>query len=131
MTQAELDVLAFITSLNACWTKGDPEDLREYFHKDMVAVTPVDREPRVGREACVQGWAHFARSADIQSWIERGHRVRFFGGGGDSAVVTYFYELRCRMGSAAMTMEGRDMFFLVREQDRWWAVADQFSAFPA
>lgn len=128
MTQAELDVLDFIASLNACWTKGDPEDLREYFHQDMVAVTPVDREPRVGREACVAGWADFARSTDIQSWTERGHRVRIFG---DAAVVTYFYELRCRMGNVERTLDGRDMFFLVREGGRWWAVADQFSAFPA
>lgn len=127
MTPAELDVLEFIASLNACWTKGDPEDLREYFHKDMVAVTPVDRDPRVGREACVAGWADFARSADIRSWVERGHRVRIFGA---AAVVTYFYELRCRMGGAELTLDGRDMFFLVREQGRWWAVADQFSSFP-
>jgi len=128
MTRAEVDVLDFIASLNACWTKGDPEDLREYFHQDMVAVTPVDREPRVGREACVAGWAGFAGSADILSWTERGHRVRIFG---DAAVVTYCYELRCRMGGATLTLAGRDMFFLVRESGRWWAVADQFSSFPA
>ncbi|MBU1231042.1 MAG: nuclear transport factor 2 family protein [Proteobacteria bacterium] len=128
MSPAEAEVLDFIASLNACWTRGDAEDLGEYFHKDMVAVTPVDREPRVGREACVAGWAGFARSARIQSWAERGHRVKLFG---DAAVVTYFYELRCRMGGAAMTLEGRDLFFLVREGGRWWAVADQFSSFPA
>jgi len=127
MQSPETEVLEFIARLNACWTAGDPEELREYFHQDMVAVTPVDREPRVGREACVAGWAGFARSAQIRSWAERGHRVRIFG---DAAVVTYFYELRCRMGGAELTLDGRDLFFLVRENGRWWAVADQFSAFP-
>jgi len=54
--------------------------------------------------------------------------VRLFG---DAAVVTYLYELRCRLGGASLTLGGRDMFFLVREEGRWWAVADQFSSFPA
>jgi len=53
--------------------------------------------------------------------------VRIFG---EAAVVTYFYELRCRMGGAEQTLGGRDMLFLVREAGRWWAVADQFSAYP-
>lgn len=127
MQSLEAEVLEFIARLNACWTEGDPEELREFFHQDMVAVTPVEREPRVGREACVAGWAGFARNAKIRSWVERGHRVRIFG---DAAVVTYFYELRCRMGGAELTLDGRDLFFLVRENGRWWAVADQFSAFP-
>lgn len=126
-TPVEREVLDFVARMNACWTKGDPDALREYFHEDMVAVTPVDREPRVGREACVAGWAGFAKSARIHSWTERGHRVRIFGA---AAVVTYFYELRCRMGGAELALDGRDMFFLVREGGRWWAVADQFSSYP-
>ncbi|MDR3641694.1 MAG: nuclear transport factor 2 family protein [Humidesulfovibrio sp.] len=133
MSPAEQEVLDFIARLNACWTSADPasggvEALREFFHPDMVAVTPVDREPRVGREACVAGWVAFASSARIESWTESGHRVRLFG---DAAVVTYFYALRCRVGTAALALEGRDMFILARENGRWWAVADQFSAFPA
>lgn len=79
MSPAEAEVLVFIARLNACWTQGDPRDLRGYFHQDMVAVTPVDREPRAGREACVAGWAGFAKSASIRSWTEHGHRVRIFG----------------------------------------------------
>jgi ketosteroid isomerase-like protein len=34
------------------------------------------------------------------------------------------------MGGQEMAMKGRDMFFLVREEDRWLVVADQFSPEP-
>ena len=35
------------------------------------------------------------------------------------------------MGGQAIKMSGRDMFFFIKEGDRWWAVADQFSPYPA
>jgi hypothetical protein len=35
------------------------------------------------------------------------------------------------MGGRTIALSGRDMFFLIREQDRWWVVADQFSSTPA
>jgi ketosteroid isomerase-like protein len=32
--------------LNDAWTKGDGKDLKNFFHKDMVAITPTDRNRR-------------------------------------------------------------------------------------
>jgi hypothetical protein len=33
-----------LRELNDCWTKGDGSGLVNYFHKDMVAITPTKRE---------------------------------------------------------------------------------------
>jgi len=34
------------------------------------------------------------------------------------------------MGGQTIKMMGRDMFVFIKENDKWWAVADQFSPCP-
>jgi ketosteroid isomerase-like protein len=49
---------------------------------------------------------------------------------GDSAVVTYCYHMSFEIRGQKADMDGRDMFVLIKENDKWMAVADQFSSFP-
>jgi hypothetical protein len=41
-----------------------------------------------------------------------------------------FFDMEYEMGGQTVKMGGRDMFFFVKEDGRWWAVADQFSPYP-
>jgi hypothetical protein len=116
-----------LRALNDAWTKGDPADLAHYFHPEMVAITATDRHRREGAAACIAGWSEFARTVRILDWREVNPLIQLHG---DSAVLAYEYELICETGGQKVTLTGRDMFFFVRQQGRWWAVADQFSAFP-
>ncbi len=117
-----------IQSLNRAWTTGKCNDLREYFYEDMVAITPVDRERREGRQACIDGWAGFvAATTKIHYWKEIDPKIQLYG---NSAVVTYYFDMSYDMGGQTIHSEGRDMLVMVKENGRWWAVADQFSMFP-
>lgn len=117
-----------LRALNDAWTRGNPDDLAQYFHPGMLAITATDRLRRDGAAACIAGWKDFARMARIHRWEEIDPVIRVYG---DAAVVTYYYELACDMGGGTVNLEGRDMFFFVRESGRWRAVADQFSPYPA
>ena len=128
MTRIEKDVWDTVQALNRAWTQGHVEELVDYFHADIVAVTPTDRERLEGRDACLTSWARFVESATIESWTEISPRVQVYG---SAAVVTYYYDLRCRSRGTDLRLEGRDMMVLIREDGRWWVVADQFSAYPA
>ncbi len=71
-----------ILQLNKSWTtKGSIEELKQYFHDDMVAVTPACNERIVGGEACFQGWKGFYDSTDIINWKERDPDIQIFGSG--------------------------------------------------
>ena len=122
------EVWATIRALNDAWTMGNPDDLQHYFHADMVAITPTDRLRREGAAACIAGWKDFANAAKIHAWQEREPLIRVFG---EAAVVSYYYDISFEMGGRVIALSGRDMFFLIREQGRWWVVADQFSSTPA
>ena len=124
---AKREVWVTLRNLNDCWTKADGKDLVHYFHEQMVAITPTDRLRREGRDACVAGWVAFARCATIHRWREIDPRIQIFG---DTAIVSYYFDLSFDMGGQPVQMGGRDLFTFVKENGKWWAVADQFSPYP-
>jgi ketosteroid isomerase-like protein len=124
---AKREVWETLRKLNDCWTKGDGKDLVRYFHRDMVAITPTDRNRREGREDCVAGWVGFASLAKVLKWKEFDPQIQLYG---DTAVVTYYFDMEFEMGGRAIRMGGRDLFVFAKEGNRWWAVADQFSPYP-
>jgi hypothetical protein len=116
-----------LRALNDTWTQGDPHDLANYFHTDMVAITATDRDRLEGREACLAGWSNFAQAAKIHRWQELEPIIQIYG---DTAVVTYYFDMSYEMGGQYIDLGGRDMFVFVKDGGRWWAVADQFSMYP-
>lgn len=123
----EREIWSTIRALNDAWTQGNPDDLAQFFHPRMIAVTPVDRLRRDGAAACIAGWKGFAEAARIYRWQEFDPLIRVYS---DAAVVAYYYEIDFDMGGRRIEQSGRDLFFLIRENGRWWVVADQFSSYP-
>lgn len=122
------EIWATVRAMNDAWTIGNPGQLAEFFHRDMVAITATDRDRLDGGAACVAGWKGFAAAARIHRWREVDPVIHVYG---DAAVVAYYFDMSFDMGGQTVEMGGRDMFFFVREAGRWWAVADQFSPYPA
>ncbi len=87
----------------------------------MVAITATDRDARARSVPRRAGCG--ARS----SWEEVEPEVRLYG---NMAIVTYYFDMSFDMAGRTIAMGGRDMFVLVKENGRWWAVADRFSRFP-
>lgn len=117
-----------VRALNDAWTKGKPEDLNNYFHERMVAITATDRERLEGRQACFTSWNNFTKAANIHHWKELEPRIQLYG---NTAVVTYYFDMSFTMGGQTIDLGGRDMFVFVKEGGKWLAVADQFSNYPA
>jgi uncharacterized protein DUF4440 len=122
------EIWSTVRAMNDAWTKGSPDDLSRYFHRDMVAITPTDRDRLDGGPVCVASWKAFANSVRIQRWEEVDPVIHVYGG---SAVVAYYFDMSFEMGGQTIDLSGRDMFFFVKESGRWLAVADQFSQYPS
>lgn len=122
------EVWQTLRALNDAWTKGKPENLKNYFHKNMVAITATQRERLEGWEACFTSWNNFVKAANIHDWKELEPRIQIYG---DTAVVTYYFDMSFQMGGQTVKLGGRDMFVFVKENEKWWAVADQFSPYPS
>lgn len=121
------EIWRIVRVMNDAWTKGNPDDLVQYFHDGMVAITPTGRNRLEGRAACIADWKGFAESAEIHHWHEIDPVIRVYG---DAAVVAYYFDMSFDMNGQTINMGGRDMLFFVKEDGLWQAVADQFSGYP-
>ncbi len=122
------EVWTTLRAINDAWTKGNPDDLVNHFHPNMVAIAATERQRLDGGPACIASWKRFANAARIHRWEERDPIIHLYG---ESAVVAYYFDMSFEMGGQTIEMGGRDMFFFVKENGRWLAVADQFSPYPA
>lgn len=122
------EIWSTVRAMNDAWTKGNPDDLTKFFHQNMVAITATDRNRLDGGAACIAAWTRFCDAARIHRWEEIDPTIEVYG---SSAVVAYYFDMSFDMGGRTINMGGRDMFFFVKEGERWWAVADQFSPYPA
>lgn len=118
------EVWGTVRAMNDTWTKGNPDDLVEFFHRDMVAITATDRKRLDGGAACIAAWKGFANAARIHYWKELDPVINVYG---NSAVVACYFEMSFDMGGETVNLGGRDTFFFVKEEGKRWAVADQFS----
>ena len=127
----ESEALATVEKYNRAWTlEHAPERLKEFFHPEMVAISPGALERIEGAESCIAGWSAFADANRVTEFRTHSEKVQLWGGG-TVAVVTYCYEMSWeKPDSETVNSAGLDMFVLARENGRWWAVADQFSTFP-
>jgi ketosteroid isomerase-like protein len=124
------EIETMVREMNRCWTAGwHEEQFRHYIHPDAVAIVPATPGRLLGQVAYVAGWRGFAEAAVIHEWKETDHKVRVYAGG-KCAVVTYLFSITFAMGTSKQTMQGRDMFFLVKEGRKWLVAADQFSPEP-
>jgi ketosteroid isomerase-like protein len=124
------EIETIVREMNRCWTSGwHEEQFRQYIHPDAVAIVPTTRGRLEGQDAYVAGWRGFAEAAVIHEWKETDHKVQIYAGG-KCAVVTYFFSITFTLGTEKQTMQGRDMFFLVKEGRKWLVTADQFSPEP-
>ncbi len=49
----------------------------------------------------------------------------------DRAIVCYYFKVSVAQGHGLVDLRGQGMFFPVKKSGKWWAVADQFSPYPA
>lgn len=125
------EVWATVQTINRLWAvEGRADELKNYFHENMTVISPNDRMRLEGAAACIGAWVAFAAEATMHYWKETDPKVDLYANG-TCAVVSYYYDTSFDIGGRTVTTGGRDMFFMVHENGRWWAAADQFSPFPA
>jgi len=105
--------------INKTWSKGNPDTLTNFFHKDMVISDNDFKKLGVGRKACVESYKSFVSRAKILGVKEQDRDIDIFG---NTAYVSYSFEVTYEMDGKEYHDSGRDVFFFTREDDKWLAV---------
>ena len=113
------EVWQVIQAINDAWLKGHAEDLIDYFHDDMVIVTPDGKEQGRGKVVCIESYKGFSSMAIIKMFKDRDPAILVYG---DTAIASYTYEMTYEMNNESFNDIGRDMYVLNREGGKWLVV---------
>ena len=112
-------VIEAVKAINRAWLDGQLEELAARIDEEIVLVTPGFHESIRGRESYVAGHREFLESAAIEHFRELDWHVDLLG---DTAVVTYRYEMEYERSGQSCFSAGRDMFVLRHRSGGWQAI---------
>jgi ketosteroid isomerase-like protein len=108
-----------VQTLNNLWVNGKPDQLNPFFREDVV-VLHFDYKTRLrGREAVINSYREFCDESTVHSFQQFKPVIDVFG---QTAVVTYAFEIEYEMGDKTYNESGRDMFVFLHEDDQWLVV---------
>ena len=110
---------AAMRQFNQTWLKGRVEDLAPLVHPDVVMVLPDFAGKIQGREHLLAGFRDFCQSATIHEYQEHDQQVDV---AGDTAVITFRYEMVYERSGERYRANGRDLWVFQEQEGRWIAV---------
>jgi ketosteroid isomerase-like protein len=113
------DIKAVVERITAAWSSGHFDELRPYFHPDVVQARPGFAGRTVGRDALVAGYAEFARQATIHSLTTGEIHIDQTG---DSAVTTMPWTMDYEINGERYQEHGWELFVFGRHEDQWLVV---------
>ena len=113
------DVTAALRQINQAWIDGQIGDLAPMLHPEIVMVFPNFAGRIQGRDDFLAGFHDFRQNATLQEFREHDQKVDV---AGDSAVVTFRYEMVYERSGNRYRSTGRDLWVFQKKDEAWIAV---------
>ena len=113
------EIRKLLAKINQAWLSGRVKELKNYFHRDVVFVSPGFVGRTSGKSRCVQSYKEFTDQATIRDFKESDHAIDVWG---DTAVASLRFEIDYEMNDTDYHELGHDLFVLVRRNTKWLAV---------
>jgi uncharacterized protein (TIGR02246 family) len=116
---SQTEVAAAIERINRAWLDRRPDDLAPLFHPALTMALPGFSGRVEGRDAIVAGFTDFCTQAVVREYTERDRQIDVVG---DTAVVSYAYEMVYERSGQRNRATGRDLWVFDRQEGVWLAV---------
>lgn len=113
------EIEAIVEKINAAWLARRFDELRQYFHPDVVVAQPGLARRTVGREALIAGYADFTRDATIHSFTPGEIHIDQTAG---SAVTTMPWTMDYEIGGQRYEEKGWELLVFGQLDGRWVVV---------
>ena len=110
------NAVAAMRQINQAWLNGRVEDLATMVHSEIVMVLPDFAGKVQGREHFLAGFRDFCQDATTQEFREHDQNVDV---AGDTAVITFRYEMVYQRSGERYRANGRDLW-VFQQQDGTW-----------
>jgi ketosteroid isomerase-like protein len=113
------DAAAAMRQINQAWLSGRVEDLAPMVHPEFVMVFPGFAGRAQGREQLLAGFRDFCQNATTREFRESDRQIDV---AGDTAVVTFRFEMVYERSGGRYRATGRDLWVFQYEDTGWVAV---------
>jgi hypothetical protein len=111
--------LEALLNINRIWLDGRVEALEQFVHPDVVMIFPDFTGRVTGREDFLAGFRDFCANARIDSFHDHSYATDLIG---DTAVITFQYEMTYERSGERYRATGRDLWVLREMAGNWLAV---------
>jgi hypothetical protein len=105
--------------INQAWLQSRVGDMEAAVHPDIVLVVPGFAGRARGRDGFLAGFRDFTQNATIHDFRELDQQIDVVG---DTAVISFAYEMRFELSGAQYRVTGRDLWVFQRQGSAWVAV---------
>ncbi len=129
--KVKFEVWNTVKMINRHWAITENMDsLALFIHPDMVIIFPDAKERIQGKSKIIESYRSYANYAETISLKETDPLIQLYNDN-KTAIVTYYYDLEIKTPSKeVLTFAGRDMYTLIYKNNKWVAVAQQYSPMP-
>ncbi|HSU61650.1 MAG TPA: nuclear transport factor 2 family protein [Bryobacteraceae bacterium] len=105
--------------INRVWLEGDVEGLAPMVHPEIVMALPGFTGRMEGRDAFLAGFRDFCQNAKIHEFRDHDYQIDI---AGNTAVVTFQYEMLYERSDGRYHSTGRDLWVFQNHTDGLTAV---------
>ncbi|SPE33014.1 conserved hypothetical protein [Candidatus Sulfopaludibacter sp. SbA3] len=110
---------AALRQINQAWLDGRVQDMEPLLHPEIVMAIPGFTGSVQGREEFLAGFRDFRDNSTIHEYSQRDQQVDV---AGDTAVITFRYEMVYERSGQRSRSTGRDLWVFQRQNGAWIAV---------
>jgi hypothetical protein len=124
------NVWSTVQNINRHWAFTENMDsLALFIHDDMVMFYPGTKDRLEGKKNIIKSYKEYTSYAETVKLEEVDPKIQLYHNN-KSAIVTYYFDLVIKTPTGEVqTFSGKDMYTLINENDRWYAVAQHYSFF--
>jgi len=113
------EIRLILQQINNAWYSGNPDELNEFFHFDIVMKGPCFQTIARGRDACIQSYKDFLTQCTIKDYQQSEPDIDVWG---DTAVSIVPWTMTYVLNGEEYTESGFDVFTFARHEGKWLAV---------
>lgn len=113
------DAAAAMRQINQAWIEDRIQDMAPLVHPEIVMAFPGFTGSAQGREGFLAGFRDFRQNSTIHEFREHEYQVD---AAGDTAVVTFRYEMVYERSGERFRSTGRDLWVFQKQGAAWIAV---------
>jgi hypothetical protein len=119
LSNSQKEILNLIKNINKAWLEGRIEDLKKYFHNNIIMIFPDFNSRMTGLEEIIKSYKDFYASSKTYSFDESDFHIDVFD---KTANADYAYHIVYEINNKKYDGTGREIWTFANIDNDWFAV---------